>query len=150
MNTHQSRKIQDQVATLLSTDYFLDTDKMQLFKSTFTPGANSVLADFTANVVNFTGYNPFILVEDWLHGVDGANDGLLIYDGLATFTQTDVIATDIAGGWYIIDTAGGELKAYGLFDDPMNFDRDGNQLLVKPSWHAPITSDADAEFIEGP
>jgi len=125
------------------------TDKMKLFKSTFVPDQNSVLADFAANEVDFTGYAAYVMAADWTYGLDITGNIALIYLGLGYFSQTDIIDTDIAGGWWIEDTGGTVLKAFNNFT-PFSFDRTGNTLLVKPSLGWTVNSDDDVEFTIGP
>jgi hypothetical protein len=126
------------------------TNVMRLFKSTFTPTQLSVLADFDAQEVDFTGYAEVAIPEDWAFGLSPAGLARLIYGGLAIFTQTDVLATDIAGGWYIKSASAGTLLLAGVFEDPVIFDATGNQALVKPSIEMTMESLQDLELIVGP
>jgi len=147
----QSRSILAAIAADLAANYFVNTDKMVLFLSTFVPAGNSTIADFIANRVANGDILPFTLTEPWLPGISGDGEGLLIYNGLADFIAPNGTTSPvIAGGWFIADTGLTDLKLFGVFEAPINFDNDLDELLVKPSMTFPVDADADSEFIDAP
>ena len=150
MDTIQTRETNTFIAQQLALLYPVGTE-VHLFKSTFSPNPNSVKADFVANEVAFDGYAAYTTTLAPISGLDISGQEALISAELATFTQTGVVTTDIAGGYYLISPAiGGHLIGYGMFDTPLNFDRDGNVGLVKWNEVANPIFNADVEFIEGP
>jgi hypothetical protein len=123
---------------------------MRLFNSTFVPNQLSVLADFQAALVAFSGYADFTMAEDWVFGLSPIGLARVIYSGVALFEQTGVGVTGIAGGWWIESGVGGTLLLAGVFDDPVNFDAAGNKALIKPSVEMSMDADQDLELIVGP
>lgn len=127
---------------------------MRLYKSTFTPGVNNVLADFLANEVAFTGYTPADLSSTaFVVGID-ADDNVELVSGLtATFTQTGVGATDSAGGWFLVNDAGPPptaLWGHGTLDAPFPFTKTGNRLSIIPQLPFPLLGDQVAKTMVGP
>lgn len=150
MDTTQTREINSSFGTL-GVAVFLNTGALlKMFKSTFTPTPNSVVADFEANEVNFTGYSAVALASPFVGGVDILNQAIAIDGVLANFTQTGVVDTDIAGGYYITNALGTAIYGYGNFDVPINWDTNGNQAFIKPNAIAVLTLNADVEVITGP
>jgi len=146
----QPRVVVSALALELANDKYAATDKLKLFKSTFTPNANSVLADFTANEVDFTGYTAQTLSHGWTGGVTAGGDAGVIYTALAQFLQTGDTLTDIAGGFWIENTGGTVLLLADTFDAPIVFDTAGNEVLIKPSEVLTENSAADVEVLFGP
>ena len=150
MDTIQTRETNTYLATQLALLYAAGME-VHLFKSTFSPNPNSVKADFTTNEVVFDGYALYTTNLPPISGLDISGQEALISAELATFTQTGVVTTDIAGGYFLIGGGiGGPLIGYGVFDTPLNFDRTGNVGLVKWNEVANPIFNADVEFIEGP
>jgi len=129
---------------------FAATDLMHLYKSTFVPTPSSTTADYLANEVTFTGYAAQSTPGSWLPGLDVNGHGQMIYNGLIQFTQTGIVLTDSAGGFFITDTTSTTLNLVDAFATPIPFNTNGNILLVKPVETLDSGSSNDAELIYGP
>lgn len=148
---NQPRVVQAKVASALQAAYFANTDKMRLFKSTFTPTPNSTLADFNANRVPATDIADVTMTGAWIAGVSIEGAALLIYNSLVVFFPAGTAVYPIlAGGYYIVDTGGTQLLEAASFDTPVSFLTNADTLLVKPIMSMPVDGDSDAEFVSGP
>lgn len=150
MQTIQTRLMKQECVIELANNLFAATDKMRLYKSTFVPSPASTLADFQANEVVFTGYGPFTLADGWTSGLNLADQGVMIYPNLAAFSMTGpVLATDIAGGWWIENTGGTAFRGHGQLDSPAQFQNADDTLFIKPVFELDMDSDGHDEFLAG-
>jgi len=146
----QNRQLKSDLGATTISTWFTTTDEMHLFKSTFVPDQNSTLADFQANEVNFTGYAAFVMATAWDWRLSITGNIQAIYPGIAVFLQTAITDTDIAGGWWIEDTANTVLLLWNNFDAPVTFDSIADEALIKPSLEMTIDSGDDTELLFGP
>lgn len=108
----------------------LAASKLHLFKSSFTPNNESVIADFDAAECDYDGYAAGgIAVATWLAPLLTPPQGCEIESGTKQFHYVDGVGhvTNLAGGWYLTDT-GGALVAYDVFPEAVPFQSNGNGL----------------------
>jgi hypothetical protein len=151
MQTPLSQPAAEQSALAVSA--VLDgTQKLHLFKSTFTPGLTTPVGDFTANEVNFSGYAPFTMTNAFTVNIDDAGNVIVLAVDTASFLQTAVTDSDVAGGWYLTDGAGTPTLLFGFaaLDAPFEFNKIGNQLNAIARLGYPLFGDAVVSTAVGP
>ena len=135
----------------LGATYFPTTAKMWLTVSTFVPTRLSTDADFIAAEVPNADINAIVLANGWATGVNFAGDGLMISLDLCDFLPAAATNLTISvGGFVIMDSGNTFAYAYGTFDTPFTFDSINDHLIVKANMTFVMTSNEDAEFIDGP
>ena len=142
----------EEVASQFKTHDLDNGPYLCLYKSTFVPAETSTKTDFLANEVVFTGYAPFQMSGGFLMGLTPGNDVQLISVIPAIFTQTATTASDIAGGWFMVDdhTSPTKLEGSGAFVAPFSFNKVGNTVSVNTKQIVSLDSDADVETLVGP
>jgi len=139
-------------ALAMQTTIGAATPSMHLYKSSFTPGPLNTLADFQANEVAFTGYSSASITGTWNLGLDDANQVILLASHSGVFLQSGVVATDVAGGYWVDDgaTTPTMILATSPFDSPFQFNKTGNRLYCQASLQFPIASDGNVSTQVGP
>lgn len=102
-----------------------------LFKAGFLPSPTSVLADFEAQECDFDGYAP-ATIATWGTPVL-AGTGYMTYAPAQTFAwahDTDDVGNAVGGYW--LETAGGVLIAYTVFNPTRPAQGPGQAVIVTP------------------
>jgi hypothetical protein len=105
--------------------------KMHLFQFGFTPSPTSTLADFEAEEADFDGYAEKTLAT-WAAPIL-AGVGYMTYAPTQTFAWTldvDSVGNQIGGHW--LETAGGELIGYTIYDPSIPLQGAGMAVVKTP------------------
>lgn len=106
----------------------LATSTMHLFKSAFTPGPTTTLADLAAIEADFEGYAESTIAT-WLAAFIDPAGGATIIAPTRQFACTgDATPNDIYGGW--IETAVPGLVCVFTFSEPLPIQDVGNAVNV--------------------
>ena len=102
-----------------------------LFQAGFNPTPNSLKIDFEAEEADYDGYAP-VTIATW-------SDPILAGDGWMTFAPTqnipwvfDADAVGNAIGGYWLETAGGVVIGYGVFDPARAVTGPGMSVIFTP------------------
>lgn len=90
---------------------------LRLFKNDVMPSPFATVADFEE--CDFFGYAPFTGMTNWFVNRDPFDGDVLIFPDYVVnyqFDASDPINTIF--GWYLTDSGGGTLHAWGRFEDP--------------------------------
>lgn len=116
------------VAGLVRTG--LAAGHVHLYKSGFTPDANSAEADFELNECDYDGYTAGgIAVATWLAAILAPGGGAGIQSGDVQFTYVDGVGhvgNSVGGWWY--ESAGSKAVVYGSFADPIPMQMNGQGI----------------------
>lgn len=104
---------------------------IKLFKSSFVPDEDSVLADFLAAECDFSGYSP---QEPGGFGpVTTIGDQASIGVDCVTFWHDGGEAGNEVGGWFHDDEVG-NVNGYEVFDPFVTMDTMGDEIIVCPRY----------------
>lgn len=104
---------------------------MKLFKAGFLPSPTSVVADFNAQECDFDGYASKTIAT-WAAPVL-AGTGYMTYAPAQTFTWSHVaddVGNQVGGHW--IETAGGDLIGYTVYDPTIPCQGPGQAVIKTP------------------
>ena len=101
---------------------------VHLFKSSFVPTPSNVLADYTENEADFSGYAA-ITITAWNTPILGPVSGYMIVSPLVQFVveTADPMVTNTIGGMYLVDSAG-VCRRTIIFDQPIPMEVVGQGL----------------------
>jgi len=111
----------------------LDAMTLRLFMNDFTPGPDSVAADYEA--ADFDGYAPVAAVE--LLAVGQNEEGLpTAYWEPKAFTKSGAVTDNVIFGWMLTSAAGTTIWIARRLDEPVAMSLAGQVLVVSPelSW----------------
>lgn len=103
---------------------------LHLSTTNFTPGKNTILADFTE--ATFTGYAASSAIVWGASHLD-VNDNAVSVGSAKTFLQTGDTVTNIVFTWFVTTALGAYLMG-GAFDTPLNFAEAGDGVTVIPTY----------------
>jgi hypothetical protein len=115
---------------------------LKLFKSSFTPGPASVVADFDAAEADFTGYAAVALSWSAV-GIDSDGQPGIISTRAFFQATADTADNEIGGAW--METAGGDLYEYWVFDQPVEMGTDLSFLSAVITARYPDADDLDID-----
>jgi hypothetical protein len=101
--------------------------KLHLYKQGLVLGQTTTKDELDAVECDYDGYTPGgITITAWLAALLLAGGGAEIQSGTKQFVYIDGLThvTNLAGGWYLT-LAGGGLFAAGAFQNPVNFQANG-------------------------
>jgi len=123
------------IKTNLST-----TTTVRLFKSGWTPSAQSVAADFVAHEATYQGY-ALATIAAWVGPyIYGGGAGYFIAGPDQYFpwiAGTGDAGNDIGGYW--IEDVGNKVREYVLFDNPVAINGAGQVIPVTPTMQFPAS-----------
>lgn len=119
------------IAALVQTELALS--KLRLFKSTLEPTPATPLADFVTDEADFTGYPAGgETITAWLDPILATPSGYSIQSTMEQFVVGDPVVTgNVIGGWFL-ESAGGDLIAYGTFGDPIPMEVADQGITLAP------------------
>ena len=144
METVQTRALQKADISVLSP--LSSTSTIGLFVSPTAPADPLVLGDFVSPT--FTGYARVVLTTQ-SDGLNADGAGIIKSDLLAQFKVTTAGTAQIIYGWFVQNSGGTSLEAYGFFDSPIAMTNVDDTINLTPFLYALFKADADVEFIAG-
>ncbi len=131
-----------------TTEVNLAGNKLKLFTAPANNSPQLKLADFVE--ATFVGYAADDIVGgDNVYGLDPLNRGVGKFGTVYQWTAGAVVGTEIVFGWYITDSTGASLRAYGFFDVPASVENDGDTITVVIFYTKYLTFNAEQEFLAG-
>lgn len=108
----------------------LAASKLRLFQSTLTPNAQTPKADFVANEADYDGYTAGgVAITAFLGPIADPAGGASIVSPLTLFSYVDDTGHvgNMIGGWFL-ETATGEVWAYGVYPQAIALAADGDAI----------------------
>jgi hypothetical protein len=106
--------------------------KMKLFQQGFVPTPTSTKADFLAHICDFDGYADKTIAT-WNAPVL-AGVGYMTYAPTQTFTwvlAVDAVGNQVGGHW--LETTGGDLVGYTIYDPTIPMQGPGQAVIKTPA-----------------